>query len=144
MTQDYQGQQAPQPPVPPDELLEEWRRGYGYQELWGAELLCQTTLRYIATSATTWAWEQAMATLATREQAAADAQLDWCCSWLAPLNHALARDLRAARRPKPPTLAEQALAAQERMWAGSSTHDDWKNVRAALLRLQELEQAASN
>ena len=44
-------------------------------------------------------------------QAGADAELEACCEWMAddtPTNYINA--LRAARRPKPPSLKEQALA----------------------------------
>ena len=57
--------------------------------------------------------------------------------WLA--EDYLAADLRAARRPKPPSLAEEALEAQQRLWDGKSTHNDWRLIRRALERLQELE-----
>ena len=40
--------------------------------------------------------------------------------------------LRASRRPKPPSLKEQALEAQQRMWDGTSNHDDWNLIRRAL------------
>ena len=40
--------------------------------------------------------------------------------------------LKEAMRPKPPSLKEQALAAQQRMWDGTSNHDDWNLVRRAL------------
>ena len=42
-----------------------------------------------------------------------------------------------ATRPKPPSLKEQALAAQQRMWNGTSNHDDWNLVRRALEALPE-------
>jgi hypothetical protein len=48
----------------------------------------------------------------------ADAELDACCQWLLDGNHRFttafhedAANLRGDRRPKPPTLKEQALAA---------------------------------
>ena len=42
----------------------------------------------------------------------ADAELEACCQWLRdqPGNRGIAAMLRAARRPAPPTLREQALA----------------------------------
>lgn len=45
--------------------------------------------------------------------------------------------LLAARRPKPPSLKEQALEALDRMWNGGSTHADWQLFRRALEALPE-------
>ncbi len=42
-------------------------------------------------------------------QWASDCELEACCEWLSPAAPAWARDLRFARRPKPPSLKEQAL-----------------------------------
>ncbi len=55
----------------------------------------------------------------------ADAELDACGEWMRTASFGLsvkacAYQLRAARRPKPPSLKEQALEALER----SSTHAD--------------------
>ncbi len=153
MTQDYQGQQAPQPPVPPEALLQKWR-----DELW--RVPNPTTLillRKLADLATAWVWEQAMATLAEREQAAADAELEACCNFLlsqfggATWNNgnisgnmtAMVNRLSAARRPKPPTLAERGLSVLDACGDNIGPANE-QEIRAALLRLQELEQAASN
>ena len=78
-------------------------------------------------------------------QAGADQELEACCKtlqdiWdnedLVTLSDVL-RWLRAARRPKPPSLKEQALEAQRRMWSGASNHDDWDLVRRALEQLND-------
>ena len=63
----------------------------------------------------------------------ADQELEACCE-LVP---GLTNYLRIARRPKPPSLKEQALAAQQRMWDGTSNHDDWNLIRRALEALPE-------
>jgi hypothetical protein len=44
-------------------------------------------------------------------KAAADQELEACCEWLVNALHdrEMGAELRAARRPKPPTLKEQAL-----------------------------------
>jgi hypothetical protein len=66
-------------------------------------------------------------------------ELKACCEWLEcnynypQVNH----PLRAASRPKPPSLKEQALAAQQRMWDGTSNHDDWNLIRRALEQLPD-------
>ena len=45
-----------------------------------------------------------------------DQELEACCEWLSFYSAACdARDLRAARRPKPPSLKEQALGALENL-----------------------------
>jgi hypothetical protein len=48
-----------------------------------------------------------------------------------------ARYIRSARRPKPPSLKEQALEAHNRMMAGEETQDDWSIVRRALEQLDD-------
>ena len=73
--------------------------------------------------------------------AGADRELEACCECLRqegawPWPEEVAR-LRAARRPKPPSLKEQALAAQQRMWDGTSNHDDWNLIRRALQALDD-------
>ena len=89
--------------------------------------------------------EHELATQAYR--AGADQELEACCEWLVAhgwfgsSNHDAIRGLRAARRPKPPSLAEQALDA----WTEMDKPLDAVNasrcyaIRRALERLQELE-----
>jgi hypothetical protein len=60
------------------------------------------------------AWQEHIATQAARW--GADQELEACCEWLVNgwwfcYEHEAVQDLRAARRPKPPTLKEQALKA---------------------------------
>ena len=70
---------------------------------------------WIADRAAQWGWDQREAEI----QADTDAELEACCEWLSVAsNHGLGWDLatilsgklRAARRPKPPSLKEQALS----------------------------------
>jgi hypothetical protein len=71
------------PITPPPELLDEW--------------CMDPTLsnwRDIATKAAQWG---------------ADQELEACCEWIPELTPWDAEQLRAARRPKPPSLKEQAL-----------------------------------
>ena len=42
-------------------------------------------------------------------QAGADQELEKCCEWVGANTDGYGSDLRAARRPKPPSLKEQAL-----------------------------------
>jgi len=58
-----------------------------------------------------WTYEQDIATRAARW--GADQELDACCRWLPKLPPWSANDLRKHRRPKPPSLKEQALAVLE-------------------------------
>ena len=58
-----------------------------------------------------WTWQDR---LELAYQAGADAELEACCEWLVSegwfkYEHEAVEDLRAARRPKPPSLKEQAL-----------------------------------
>ena len=122
------------PITPPLELLQQWATEY-----WGnsGESIGQGK-KYIATQAARWG---------------ADRELDECVKWMKVHIHSgsyLSKQLRAARRPKPPSLAEEALEALEQIdgWAVSnmnhlSIHDDLvtgvEAIRTALERLKELE-----
>ena len=83
------------PITPPPELVRKWALE--------AEDDHQPTVAYslvgqIATKAARWG---------------ADQELEACCKWLPKLPPWSANDLRKHRRPKPPSLKEQALAALE-------------------------------
>ena len=65
----------------------------------------------------------------------ADQELEACCEWVG--YPTAVRQLRTARRPKPPSLAEQGLEALSRCSLFSS--DEIRALRAALTRLAELE-----
>jgi hypothetical protein len=67
--------------------------------------------------------------------AGADQELEACCEWTAIVGGADA--LRAARRPKPPTLAEQGMEALRSTTFEKQCHYD--AMFAALKRLAELE-----
>lgn len=66
--------------------------------------------------------------------AGADAELEACVEWLEQNQGRweIPASLRAARRPKPPSLKQRALEAQQRMWNGGCTHVDWELIRRAL------------
>ena len=105
------------PITPTPELVREWHQSaagihfhpYGYSE-------------YIAAKAAQWG---------------ADRELEECCHQLRLQGFDAVNDLRATRRPKPPSLKEQALEAQQRMWNGESTHGDWQLIRRALEQLDD-------
>jgi hypothetical protein len=74
----------------------------------------------------------------------ADQELEACCEWLSGSGYAgTGLTLRTARRPKPPSLAEQGLAELEGIT--TELHDSTGSaftasaIRAALNRLAELE-----
>ena len=117
-----------QPPItPPPEMVERWRTAPEYATgLQKLSMVCMTTdrLQEIATQATQWGWDQ--------RGAVNEAELLEACCELVP---GLTNYLRAARRPNPPSLKEQALEAQMRMWSGTSNHDDRDLVRRALEQL---------
>jgi len=82
------------PITPPRELMEQWASEKSYDERdWLYEF-------HIATRAAQWG---------------ADQELEACCEWLHDTcvedPEDIVPELRAARRPKPPSLKEQALAA---------------------------------
>jgi hypothetical protein len=69
----------------------------------------------------------------------ADQELEACCDWLRSQHHSdtWPNRLRAARRPKPPTLAEQGMEALRSTPCTEQHHYD--ALFAALNRLAELE-----
>jgi len=57
-------------------------------------------------------WQEYEQDIATRAaQWGADQELEACCEWLSVPCPSYGRELRNARRPKPPSLKEQALKA---------------------------------
>jgi hypothetical protein len=111
MTQDYK-----HPITPPPELVQQW----------ASEWMQQQSLNR----------DNFMATRAS--QYGADQELEACCEWLDKEGWSgESRQLRAARRPKPQSLKEQALDAHNRMMAGKETQDDWAIVRRALEQLDD-------
>jgi len=80
------------PITPPPELVQQWRDEKSF--------LPGTISEYVATRAAQWG---------------ADQELEACCHYFThDLRESLAAELRAARRPKPPSLKEQAL--EELAW----------------------------
>lgn len=122
------------PITPPPELVQQWR------EKWQKEIKNKTPYiqlgDYIATQAARWGDEQ---------------RLEACIAWLHynyPSVNCAA--FRAAMRPKPPSLAEQALEAlgpvplpetggTDDCFLNAGAINRYHTIRAALERLQELE-----
>ena len=70
-------------------------------------------------------------------QAGADQELEACCKVLEYQFMADSIHLRAARRPKPPSLKEQALEALEHILHNSSTELGAETIRRALEALDD-------
>jgi hypothetical protein len=83
------------PITPPPELVQEWVSEYASQRPEVPEQI------YLATRAAQWGANQ---------------ELEACCEWLKADGYpGTVIDLRAARRPKPPSLKEEATAAIVRL-----------------------------
>jgi hypothetical protein len=67
----------------------------------------------------------------------ADQELEACCEWLSVPCPSYGRELRNARRPKPPSLKEQALMAINAIDAGTDKLGDSDIIRRALEALPE-------
>ncbi len=112
------------PITPPPELVEQWDEE-------GTNMFRPAYQTHLTTQAARWG---------------ADQELEACCEWLRqdPATHDLvgreARyldfDLRAARRPNPPSLKEQALEALDRMDQLSNAEDQY-TIRRALEALDD-------
>jgi hypothetical protein len=76
-------------------------------------------------------------------QAGADQELEACCDWIREQGYhpSVPRDLHADRRPKPPSLKEQALMALERQSTRSipstASFQDCEIIRQALEQLDD-------
>jgi hypothetical protein len=81
--------------------------------------------------------------IATRAaQWGSDQELEACCEYIeqwVPSIDGLdpSKCLRAARRPKPPSLKEQAFEAQQRLMTGAWRAEDWQLIDRALEALPE-------
>jgi hypothetical protein len=71
-------------------------------------------------------------------KAGADQELEACCEWIPELTPWDAEQLRAARRPRPPSLKEQALAVLDHTQKGYGLAEvDLDTIRRALLALDD-------
>jgi hypothetical protein len=104
------------PITPPPELVQQWDTEGRHQDY------CTVT-EHIATRAARWGSDQ---------------ELDACCEWLMLNGYGTAISrLRAARRPKPPSLKEQALDLLDKAEDPSWDINDFSIVRRALEALPE-------
>jgi len=114
MTQDY-----PKPIAPPPELVEQWASEW----LRSKAALPASHIRdnFMTTRAAQWG---------------ADQELEACCHYFArDLRESLALELRDARRPKPPSLKEQALAELAVLETAGACYA--KTIRRALEQLDD-------
>jgi hypothetical protein len=101
------------PITPPPELIEEW---------WG-DKPSGTSIARLATQAAQWG---------------ADQELEACCAWIPEYCPWDVDQLRLARRPKPPSLKEQALKALTAIEGDFNTVGDRADtIRRALEALPE-------
>jgi hypothetical protein len=110
--------------TPPPELVREWN-----QEATGTHFEPYGYSEFIAAHAAQWG---------------ADMELKACCEWLEAYDYdevgrQLAEVMHAARRPKPPSLKEQALAVLTQYMTGKTilTKDSVDTIRRALEQLDD-------
>jgi hypothetical protein len=108
------------PITPPPELVQQWAtvNGTHYEDL-------ATLCRQVAIQAAQWG---------------ADQELEACCRWLPKMPPWSANDLRKHRRPKPPSLKEQALLQLDTLNADLGLEGkgvDLSQIRRALEALPE-------
>ena len=116
------------PITPPPELVGEWLCDDGYPWDPSEQVTITITtnrLRNVATQAARWGSDQ--------ELEACGAYLERCAQW-EPED---IDELRTARRPKPPSLKEQALKALKSIERGQDRLEDTDTIRRALEALSE-------
>jgi len=100
------------PITPPPELVQQW-----------ADMLASRSDQAVFTMAAQWG---------------ADQELEACCKWLEWWDDFTAAcRLRAARRPKPPSLKEQAMAALHGIHDQGPTPEQVVTIRRALEALDD-------
>ncbi len=106
------------PITPPPELVQQWRKSAPVDAA-----VNNAYERHIATRAAQWG---------------ADQELEACCEWL-KADPELVDEIRAARRPKPPSLKELALTALTRYTTGETilTNESVDTIRRALEQLDD-------
>jgi hypothetical protein len=110
---------------PPQELVQQWLCSDDY--LWGpleqtSITITTTRLNNVATQAARWGSDQ---------------ELEACCKWLPKLPPWSADDLRRHRRPKPPSLKEQALGLLNEGPVSDLLDHEVATIRRALEQLDD-------
>jgi hypothetical protein len=100
--------------------------------------------KWIVTNGLTVSIAEASAIASLASRLGADQELEACCEWVAVESIAAATELRAWRRPKPPSLKELALQAAQRFYANGhedcndeEIKDDFDTIRRALEQLDD-------
>jgi hypothetical protein len=106
------------PITPPPELVQQW---------WDGTHGALYEFEAVTTQAARWGSDQ---------------ELEACCEWLSVPCPSYGRELRNARRPKPPSLKEQALECLKNIndaceSEGFSRSDDTDTIRRALEQLDD-------
>lgn len=126
---EYKGAgQISHPMPPPPELVQQWMT-----EFYCTPFVPGEACTDLAARAAQWGWDQREPEI----QAAADAELEACCEWLQVRinegwNPCHLEDLRTTRRPKQPSLKEQAYIAVDRIERSGYPTDDLYTIRRAL------------
>jgi hypothetical protein len=107
--------------TPPPELVEKWKRTAPHR------LNEHEHYHYVTLCAAQWG---------------ADQELEACCEWLVSegwfrYEHEAVQDLRAARRPQPPSPKLQALKAISHLLDGAGRSADNANAAATIRRALE-------
>ena len=119
------------PIIPPPELVQQWREAPEFSALSPCVLVTvtNTKLQDIATQAAQWG---------------GDEELEACCEWLDCEGWSgESRQLRAARRPKPPSLKEQAkfaaavLRSPDETCSIAELQQHWHTICCALEQLDD-------
>lgn len=111
--------------VPPSELIHQWHQEACKDPYHGGAFFQSKTLKHIATRAAQWG---------------ADQELEACCEWMAHVPDFYTGseiDLRSARRPKTPSLKEQACDALDAYVYGNPDHGDKQNTYNIIRRALE-------
>ena len=143
------------PITPPPELVEQWcsETEYATPGRVALHTISEQRLFQLLTRSAQWGYEQVNE---AELQQARDEELEACCDWLSTQSitdalcdydlKPIADDLRAARRPKPPSLNKQALEAlDEAIFMADDDppegicSDQADIIRRALERLKQLE-----
>ncbi len=104
--------------TPPNELVHQWHKEACKDPYHGGTFFESKTLKHIATKAARWGANQ---------------ELEACCEWIPEYCPWDADQLRAARRPKPPSAVAQAETLIERHedgWVPSPAQ--WHTIREGL------------
>jgi hypothetical protein len=106
--------------TPPSELVQQWMA-----EFYGTVVAPGDTTTDIAARAAQWG---------------ADQELEACCAWLPQMSPWSGKDLRKHRRPKPPSLKEEALGGLDQLavrLTEAGVAVDLDTIRRALEQLDD-------